>query len=288
MSITEVIPDIRLPEVLKTGKAKYDQDQLFCNNRVLTNMIPVVLKGRVRGAVASFRHMTDVQKLAEKLTGVQKYVDALRAQSHEFKNRIHTIAGLLQLGEFQEAVELIMEVNLKDQGMADVLVRKIKSPLIGGLLLGKLAVAKENGVELVIDGDSSLEPISTKFFEIQLITVIGNLIDNACDAVANMEKNRRKARILLNDQGESLVIAVEDWGTGISDNAAPKIYEQGFTTKSEKNKGIGLTLCKNFVAEQSGGISWHNKPEGGVVFQIMIPKGKVRDDESGTGVDYRG
>jgi sensor histidine kinase regulating citrate/malate metabolism len=286
MSLKEVIPNTHLPEVLQTGKAEYDQDQLFGNNRVLTSVIPVVIKDRVRGAVASFRNMTDVQKLAEKLTGVQKYVDALRAQSHEFKNKLHTIAGLLQLGEYKEAVELIMEINLKDQDMVDVLVKRIKTPLIGGLLLGKLAVAKENGIELVIDGQSSLKQILTKFFEIQLITVIGNLIDNAFDAVANLKENLRKVRILLDDQGESLLIEVEDWGMGISDHVASKIYEQGFTTKNGKNKGIGLTLCKNFVAEQNGRIFWHNKPAGGVVFQIVIPKGRGQDDEGGTGVDY--
>ena len=148
MPITEVIPNTRLPEVLKTGKAEYDQDQLFCNNRVLTSRVPVVLKNRVVGAVASFRDMTDIQKLAEELTGVQKYVDALRAQSHEFKNRIHTIAGLLQLGEYEEAVELIIEVSGKHQDMVDALGEKIKDPLIGGLLLGKLAVANEMGIEV--------------------------------------------------------------------------------------------------------------------------------------------
>ncbi|QNB47883.1 two-component system sensor histidine kinase DcuS [Thermanaerosceptrum fracticalcis] len=273
--VVDIVPNTRLPEILATGKAEFDQDQLLHENRVLTNRVPIVLNNQVMGAVASFRDMTEIQKLAEELTGVKKYVDALRAQSHEFKNNIHTIAGLLQLGQYEKAIDFIMNTSEKQQDKIDILVKKVKDSLIGGLLIGKLALANELGIEFILDEESSLEHVSSKSSCIQLITVIGNLIDNAFDAVKNLEDSRRRVRVLIRDDEEKLYIEVEDWGKGIAGEINDKIYQQGFTTKGEENKGIGLTLVKHFVEEKDGNISWYNKSTGGVVFQIAIPKGRI-------------
>ncbi len=275
MPVVDIVPNTRLPEVLVSGRAEFDQDQLFYENRVLTNRVPIILNNQVVGAVASFRDMTEIQKLAEELTGVKKYVNALRAQSHEFKNTIHTIAGLLQLGRYDEAIAFIMDTSEKQQDTVDILVKKIREPLIGGLLLGKLALANEWGIKLVIDEACSLPALFPKSSNSQLITVIGNLIDNAFDAVKNMENGRRQVRVLIKEKLECLFLEVEDWGEGIEEAISDKIYQQGFTTKGRENKGIGLTLVKNFVEEMDGHISWHNKPAGGVIFQIIIPKGRV-------------
>lgn len=271
--VTDVVPNTRLPEILATGKAEIDQDQLFYGNRVLTTRIPMIINGHIIGAVASFRDMTEVQRLAEELTGVKKYVEALRAQSHEFRNRTHTIAGLLQLHQYEEAIEFIMLTSEKDQGAIDFVMDKIKDPLICGLLLGKLAVAKEVGVILYLDEMSFLSHITGKPSSNQLITVIGNLIDNALDAISFLKDHKRTIRVLLLEDTDWVIIEVEDWGEGISQEAAPMIYEQGFSTKGEKNKGIGLTLVNNFVKEINGTIIWNNKNEGGVIFRITIPRG---------------
>jgi len=271
--VTEVVPNTRLPEILSTGKAEIDQDQLFYGNRVLTTRVPMIINGKIIGAVASFRDMTEVRKLAEELTGVKKYVEALRAQSHEFRNRTHTIAGLLQLYQYKEAVEFIMLTSEKDQSTIDFTVNKIKDPLVCGLLLGKMAVAKEMGVILFLDEMSFLGHITEKTSSNQLITVIGNLIDNALDAVSFLEDHRRRIRVLLLEDADSAIIEVEDWGEGISQLDAPMIYKQGFTTKGHKNKGIGLTLVNNYVKEINGTIIWNNKNEGGVIFRITIPRG---------------
>lgn len=271
--VGDVVPNTRLLEVLKTGQAEIDQHQVLYAKRIITNRVPIIINNQVVGAVASFRDMTEMQQLAEELTGVRRYVDALRAQSHEFKNRIHTIAGLLQMEQYEKAVDYVMDTSEKQQGAIDGLVGKVRDPLIGGLLLGKLAQASELGIRLVFDTETYFNHIASKGFCSDLITVIGNLIDNAFDAVKNLENDNRTVRVLLQDDQETLYIEVEDTGTGITADISDKICQQGFTTKGESNKGIGLTLIHTIVAERKGCLVWHNRPEGGVVFRIIIPKG---------------
>lgn len=276
-AVEEIIPNTRLTEVLKTGQAEYDQYQLLYERRILTNRIPIIINDNVVGAVASFREMTEIEVLAEELTGVKKYVEALRAQSHEFRNKIHTIGGLLQLGQYNEAVDYIMDTNEKQQDTIDVLVGQIKAPLICGLLLGKLAVAQELKIDLYFDEYCSFDKSPDKGKSNELITLLGNLIDNAMDSVKSMEEDRRRIRVLLLEKDESIYLEVEDWGQGIDRQIKERIFEQGFTTKGLENKGIGLTLVKNYVTEKNGSIIWNNKPEGGVIFQISIRKGLVEE-----------
>lgn len=276
LPVTDVVPNTELPKVLKTGIPETDQPQLFFEHRVITSRVPLIINGEIVGAVASFRNMTEVQKLAEELTGVKRYVDALRAQSHEFKNKLHTIAGLLQLGKYNKALNFIMDINEKSQDTVDIIVKRIKDPLIGGLLLGKLVLAKEKKIKLIFDKRCNIYSIFPQEVNGQLISILGNLIDNAFEAVDPLKsKSNRKVRLLINETEEEILIEVEDWGIGIAANDIEKIFNRGFTTKGTENRGIGLALIKNFVKAKKGTIAYQNKSEGGASFQINIPKERL-------------
>lgn len=131
------IPNTRLPEVIESGRAEFDQEQSILNTRILTNRVPIKVNGEVVGAIASFRDKSEIQSLAEELTGVKKYIEALRVQNHEFLNKLHTITGLIQIGESEKAVEFISKVTHSQQNLISFIIKQIKDPAIGGLLLGK-------------------------------------------------------------------------------------------------------------------------------------------------------
>ncbi|MGB9804080.1 Spo0B domain-containing protein, partial [Desulfofundulus sp.] len=149
--ITEVLPDSLLPRVMQTGQPEFNQERVLNNTIIIVNRVPVRVKREIVGALASFRDRTEVHRLAEELTGVKSFVEALRVQNHEYLNRLHTIAGLLQLNRVQEAVDYICAVTEEQQELTRLLTRNICDYSIAGLLLGKYSRARELRVEMCID-----------------------------------------------------------------------------------------------------------------------------------------
>jgi PAS domain S-box-containing protein len=181
-NVTEVIPNSRLVEVIESGVAEYDQEQRIKDVRVLTNRVPVKLKDQVIGAIASIRDMTEVNIMAEELTGVKKYVEALRVQNHEFSNRLHTIAGLIQLGEYDKAIDDICNYKTSQQNIISFITRRIKDPSVAGLILSKSGRCKELGIEFHLDEGCYLGPLKD-IDSNSLVIIIGNLLENAIEAV---------------------------------------------------------------------------------------------------------
>jgi sensor histidine kinase regulating citrate/malate metabolism len=268
--VTEVIPNIGLVEVINTGKAEYDQEQRIRGTRIMTNRVPIKLDDHVIGAIASIRDMTEVKAMAEELTGVKKYVEALRIQNHEFSNKLHAIAGMIQLGEYEKAVDDICNYTTSQQSIISFITRRIKDPSIAGLILSKSGRCKELGIELVLDEESYLGPLKN-IDSSTMVIIVGNLLENAIEAV-NDQRSVKKIFLTIKDMPKELSIIVKDTGPGIPDSILSNIYDKGFTTKGAGNRGFGLHLVKAAVESYNGEISLKSSPDQMTVFEIRIPK----------------
>jgi sensor histidine kinase regulating citrate/malate metabolism len=135
--VTEVIPNTKLMEIVQSGSATLDEEQVLNNKVLLVNRIPLVSRNVVIGAVATFRDLSEVRALAEELTEVRRYTDALRAQHHEFLNKLHVVSGLLQLNRYEDAVRFIVKTVSLQQHVFDILKKKILVPDVTALILAK-------------------------------------------------------------------------------------------------------------------------------------------------------
>jgi len=268
--IKQVVETTRLPEVLKNGQAEYDQDQLMGQVQVVTNRLPIVVEGRVVGAVATFRDRSEVARLAEELSGVRSYIEALRVQTHEFSNKLHTISGLIQLGNYDDAIDYIHNVQTKQGGVTDEVTTRILDPGIAAIVIGKIGRAKELGIGLELAHDSNLSvlPVDVR----QAVTaIVGNLLDNALEALATQSRNNPLVVIRLHKNAHQLTIEVMDNGPGIPQDILRNIFELGFSTKAKSNRGLGLHIINTIVQSFGGKISVDSKPDMITQFIITLP-----------------
>ncbi|HEY3368691.1 MAG TPA: sensor histidine kinase [Symbiobacteriaceae bacterium] len=253
--VRDLVPQSRLHEVLESGQAQYDQEMILGGRVVVANRVPLRHEGRVVGVVASFRDRTELNRLASELTAARRYSDALRAQAHEFNNRLHAVAGLVQLGATDEAVEYILRTQGQHQSLLDLLARTVPDPLVGAIILGKYNRAAELHVRLEMDPASRFAQAPEDLGPDLLVTVLGNLMDNAIEAVQALPEEQRWVRVLLDDQGPAVRITVTDGGPGVPPALQQQIFTDGFSTKAPTGRGFGLALVSLLVT-QAGGRIW--------------------------------
>lgn len=268
--IFEVIPDSRLPEILTIGKPLYRREFYVQNRAILSNRIPIVISGKTVGAVATFQDKTEVNRLAEELTGVQSFVDALRLQNHEFSNKLHTIAGLIQLNQGKKALDYIFELSEEQTNLSRFFMEQIHDDSISGLLLGKLSRGKELGISLIMNQNSSFMNYPEGMTNHDLVVIIGNLIDNAFDALLAAAHKRKEVFVSLVENDQELVISVKDNGEGLAKSVEDKMFTRGFSTKAAKGRGIGLFLISAIIERLAGEIKVQSSGEG-TLFTIIIP-----------------
>lgn len=271
--ILEVIPDSRLPMTVQTGEAVFNQERPIGKSAILASRFPIKVKGEIVGAVSLFRDKTEVRRLAEELTGVKQFVEALRVQSHEYMNKLHTIAGLLQLKRYQEAIDYVFEVSEEQQELTTFLGRNIKDYSVAGLLLGKYSRAKELQIDLTIDRGSQMEPLPEQGDSAPLVIILGNLLENAMEAVGNLPNGRRKVYCSLRQEQGTLEIVVRDTGPGIPAHIQDQIFTQGFSTKGTQ-RGYGLTLVRQAVMNYDGEIEIESNEGEGTTFSVRLPVGE--------------
>jgi two-component system CitB family sensor kinase len=271
--IFEIVPNSKLLEIIKTGQAEYDAEMLLGEETVIANQIPIVdKKGNVNGAVLTFRNKSDLYRLTRELSQVKSYADALRAQTHEFSNKLYLISGLIQLGSYDEALELISKESNLQQNLVRFIMKEIPDPVIGGLLIGKFNRANELKITLDIDRESSFKDVPETLCRDSIVTVIGNLIDNAMESVLYNQGKEKKVTVFLTDLGTDLIIEVEDTGPGIPDEIKMKIFDRGFSTKAATSRGYGLDLVKKALNTLNGYITYNTHPGKGTIFTVVIPK----------------
>ncbi|MDW5300121.1 MAG: sensor histidine kinase, partial [Sedimentibacter sp.] len=231
---------------------------ILCKYNVLKND-----KNQVIGQVVNFRDLTEIKKMAEELTGIKKMAWSLRAQNHEFMNKLHTISGLIQLEEYGEAIKYISKTAKRNE-VTEVTTSKIKNASIEALLLAKYYKAEELRIKLEIDNQSILNKLPELLSEEDLGSLLGNLIENSFDAV-NVD-GTGKVFVKLSENDENLIIEIKDNGPGIPVEIREKIYEPRFTTKLGQ-RGYGMSIVKSIVDNANGeiilsvdnGTSWYIK-----------------------------
>ncbi|WP_456279479.1 ATP-binding protein [Bacillus sp. AK128] len=271
-SILDVIPHSTILEVVETGEEQLDRQLQLGGKTVIANRLPVKVGQDVIGVVSSFRLKSEIDQLTEELSQVRRYSEALRAQSHEYNNLLYTLSGLIQLESYEEALELIHKEAAGHQELVKLIMKKIRDPLLAGILLGFYNRAKELKIEFIIDPSSHLQDLKGVIDSSHFVSIIGNLVNNAFEAVDQHDKNEKIVQFFVSDSGGDIVIEVEDTGKGIDSESTEIIFQKGFTTKEGKNRGLGLAKVQELTDELGGYISIEKGDLGGALFIISIPK----------------
>ncbi|MXG90641.1 sensor histidine kinase [Nocardioides flavescens] len=254
-----------------------ESDDLYlAGDRVLVvSSSPATWKGADVGAVVTLRDHTELRAVTGELDAVRGLSDSLRAQSHESANRLHTVVSLIELGRVEEAVDFATEELQVAQLLTDRVVDAVGDPVVEALLLGKHADAAERGIELRIGG--SLPPAGVPARD--LVTVLGNLVDNAFDAVAEQPLGQRRVDVELGGSpgpNGSVVVTVGDSGCGLDDDALAHAFERGWSTKATGGgagaggRGLGLALVAQTARRRDGSVGTGRSPLGGASFEVVL------------------
>ena len=258
-----------LPRLLRTGKPEYNIPLDTPGSRVLSDHVPIRQEGRLVGAVAIFRDRQEVTQLAEDLTGVRHMVEAMRAYTHDFMNKLHVIHGLLQLKQYDMAQSYIMDITKTQQQAVSRVVNQIEDPMAAALLVGQSSRAAELGISLVLEADSRLRDTGRFLPSAAFVSILGNLITNAMESLNNAARRSKEITVSIRDGDDSLLLCVEDNGPGIAAGALPHIFDQGFSTKGQR-RGTGLAAVKELVDLYHGRIRAESQSGVGAVFYVTF------------------
>jgi two-component system CitB family sensor kinase len=282
--IQELVSHRRLCDLLTGATPGPDTIVVTDEHILMVNRMPVSRQGRDLGAVVTLRDRTELEGLVRELDSVDALTDALRAQQHEFANRMHTVAGLIELGDPQAAVCYALDVSGETAGRAQAIRERIEAPEIAALLLAKTTVAAERDVQLVLSEDSRLA--DTGADTNMLLTIVGNLIDNAVDAAtAGPPPARVDVRLISECDGE-VTLEVADSGPGVPRELASRIFSDGFTTKAGEERhhhGIGLALAHRLATRAGGSITVDCS--AATTFTVVLPASPQPDPAQGAHAD---
>ncbi|WP_405747963.1 sensor histidine kinase [Streptomyces sp. NBC_01525] len=222
------------------------------------------------GAVVTLRDRTELERLGRELDGTRGLIDALRAQDHEHANQLHTLLGLLELGLHEEASSFITQAVGVHRATAEQVTERIHDPLVASLLVGKATMATERGVSLTLASgthlpDRLIDPHS-------LVTVLGNLVDNALDATATVPGAQLEVQVHADER--TAVVRVSDNGPGVPAAHRASVFTEGWTTKEPPphgQRGIGLALVRRLAERYGGTTMVGDRPGGGAVFTVALP-----------------
>lgn len=199
------------------------------------------------------------------MTGVHSYVEALRSQSHEFMNKLHVILGMVQLKSYVQLEEYIQRIAHSRTEAVNFVSSRIKDTVVTGLILSKISRAEELGVNLQIS-EHCFMPQLSKAMEHEIVTVLGNLLDNAMEAV--IEAEEKKVDLLIDSDDNDILMRVQDTGHGMDESIRMRVTERGFSTK-EGNRGFGLYLVQNAVERLHGQLIFESLEKGTIVVAVL-------------------
>jgi sensor histidine kinase regulating citrate/malate metabolism len=266
-SLAELGVEGRLRDVL-TGSAGVEQDAVVIRSgRVLVlNRMPVRHAGRELGSVTTLRDRTQLAELESEIGAFRGTTDLLRAQTHEFANQLHTISGLIQIGDYEEVVGYVDSLTQGRAAIDLTVSRRVLDRSIAALLVAKSAVAAERKVTLRVTDRTHLDPLEPQS-AFDLATVLGNLIQNGIDASASSppaEGHAPWVEVEIRQPGSTVEITVSDSGPGVDSTIATEVFEHGFTTKAARDgeRGIGLALTKLICRRRGGEVEIRNTTDG--------------------------
>lgn len=209
-----------------------------------------------------------IERQQTQVAALSNLVRALRQKTHEHANRIHTIGGLLALGEHAQLRRFVSELEL-DYSRSHAAITEIGNPTVAGLILAETAVAKQRGINLTLRKNSRLPELPPSLGDSDAAMILGNLLANAFDAVEGCPKSRRRVSVTLASTPRGVVFKVRDWGCGIAVRDRGRILESGFTTKGD-HSGLGLELVNDAVRAASGTLEVEHL-DSGTMFVVRFP-----------------
>ncbi|MBB3036213.1 sensor histidine kinase [Hoyosella altamirensis] len=267
--VSELGLDQPLTLLLTSGEPVADRLIVFRDRVLVVNTEIAQKDSRTLGTVTTLRDHTELETLTGELDSARGFAEALRAQAHESANRLHTVVTMIELGQPEKAVEFATVELQAAQQLTDRVLGAVEEPALAALLLSKAAQAHEKGVELIISEDTAvtIQDVSPR----DLVTIVGNLVDNAIDAAVAAPPPRRVSVSAMT--GESaFVLTVTDTGKGVDSQHIDDIFTRGWSTKTAEaphGRGLGLALVKQILAKYSGTIEV--EANGGTVLTVRLP-----------------
>ncbi|GAB2664596.1 sensor histidine kinase [Prescottella soli] len=278
----------QLPETLRRIGPDADEEQdevhLTADRVLLVGRAPVLWEARRIGTVVTLRDHTELQSALGELDSARSVAESLRAQAHEYANRLHTIVTMVELGRSDEAVAFTTAELATSQQLIDRLTAAVHEPALAALLLGKVTEAAQQGVELTVTEDTALGP-TRALSPLELVTVVGNLIDNAIEAARVSDDDSPWVEVTVAEEDSTLVIRVADSGPGMDPETLVQATTRGYSTKQvdgrpARQRGLGLALVAQVVARHGGRLRTEPSLAGMLVIEIPLPTA-TRPDESG-------
>ncbi|MEU0818595.1 sensor histidine kinase [Streptomyces mirabilis] len=271
-SVAELGLPAPLTGALLSAEPRVDEVHLTASRVLVVNTSPVS-GGERRGTVVTLRDVTELQSVMGELDSERGFTQALRSQAHEAANRLHTVVSLIELGRAEEAVEFATAELELAQTLTDEVISAVSEPVLAALLLGKAAQANERGVELVVSQESGIDDglLQTGLPARDLVTVLGNLIDNAMDAAQGTVGAR--VTVTAFTDGSGLVLRVADTGTGVDPAHTEAVFQRGWSTKpaGPGGRGLGLALVRQAVSRHDGTLTVAEARGGGAEFEARLP-----------------
>jgi two-component system CitB family sensor kinase len=256
---------------------EHDRDTALVNAGVLLvlNQTTIRLPRSKPEVVTTLRDRTELVTLQHDLGSSMQTMGTLRAQTHEFANQLHTLSMLMQLGDIAAAVDYIDSVSRDRSELDGTVLTRISEPAVAALLIAKTSLARERGAELTLS-DESVLPRLDELLSTDLVTVLGNLIDNGLDAVKGAVVRRVEADIRVvvdSDAAAEIRVTVHDSGPGVDVALTDSVFEMGVTSKSPssdgKAHGFGLAIVQLVATRRGGLVTYHR--DTGTVFEVVLP-----------------
>ncbi|GJF31109.1 histidine kinase [Kitasatospora sp. NE20-6] len=266
-TVDDLLPPGRLADVL-SGRIEGPDLPAVRDDRVLVVNRMATADG---GAVTTLRDRTELESLVRELDNTRSLTEALRAQDHEHANRMHTLLGMLELGWTDQAAAFICDRSGSHAALAARIGEQVQDPHVAALLVGKAAVAAERGIRLAVTADSHLPDAAVDARA--LVTVVGNLVDNALDAL-----DGGTVEIRLRPVGATLLVEVADSGPGVPPDLRELIFEEGWTSKdapAHRPRGLGLAMVRRLVERSGGRLAVGTGPLGGARFTVELPEALI-------------
>ncbi|MEA5012480.1 MAG: sensor histidine kinase [Angelakisella sp.] len=238
---------------------------------ILSSCIPLKKDGKRTGTTFILKDKSETIRKAEQLAGTRHIISALRANSHEYMNMLQVISGLLQMGRTQDAMAYIGNISAVHANASGPVLQHIHNPNVAALLLGKLGNMRELDIHLTLLANSHLPVHSQYLSTTELVTVIGNLVENAIEAInATNGKESRSIVLQITENDEGLLIMVLDSGVGMPPEILPRIFDSSFSTKADEGRGVGMSLIRNIVTHRGGSIEIDSEPGSGTTFTLVF------------------
>lgn len=272
-SLAEYFPDACLHEIVEKGTSYSHQSMVLRDRRLLVSQIPILGGSSVQGILTLINDKTEMEKLSDELSGSRYMLDTLRAFNHEFLNKLHVILGYLQTGETKKAITFIMNSSLVSSQAIRQTADCIRVSRLCALIIGKMMHAAELGILLSVSPDSYCKEDDLILSQDDMVTVVGNLLENAVEELDMGQTEIREIKLGLYCRHDCNIITCEDTGRGIPASLASRILERGVSSKGE-NRGIGLHLIQEITEKYGGELSVETEEAAGTCFTLTFTERK--------------